>query len=201
MPWLIGTRRRGSATLALLRWEPAQDLAEFGFDGTHALTIIGRLAQQDVERLLAGELDDAVRAVVEHFARGPRQAYRLTKPAINAATLQALDKAMEREAEARPGCCSPRFHRGGNGHAAEAISAIQRLIRPKELTVVDPMHTEEHLALAMACRPFVGPAYLRARTHRSPIARPCFNFLLAPRSGFHRPHGSQGVRRLPVRHT
>jgi enoyl-CoA hydratase/carnithine racemase len=47
----------------------------------------------------AGELDDAVRAVVTHFARGPRQAYRLTKLAINAATLQALDKAMEREAE------------------------------------------------------------------------------------------------------
>jgi acetyl-CoA acetyltransferase len=47
----------------------------------------------------AGELDDAVRAVVEHFARGPRQAYWLTKLAINAATLQAVDKAMEREAE------------------------------------------------------------------------------------------------------
>lgn len=47
----------------------------------------------------AGELDDAVAATAEHFARGPRQAYALTKHAINAATLDALDDAMQREIE------------------------------------------------------------------------------------------------------
>lgn len=47
----------------------------------------------------AGELDEAVSATAQHFARGPRHAYALTKHAINAATLDALDDAMQREIE------------------------------------------------------------------------------------------------------
>jgi enoyl-CoA hydratase len=65
------------------------------------------------EAVPAGELDDAVRAAAEHFARGPRQAYWLTKLAINAATLQALDKAMEREVEGQARLLgSPDFTEG-----------------------------------------------------------------------------------------
>ncbi|MBD0323198.1 MAG: enoyl-CoA hydratase/isomerase family protein [Aldersonia sp.] len=47
----------------------------------------------------AGELDARVDAAVQKFATGPRRALELTKRAVNAATLTALDAALERERE------------------------------------------------------------------------------------------------------
>lgn len=47
----------------------------------------------------SGELDAAVRQALDHFTDGPRKAFALTKHAINAASLDLLGAAMEREAE------------------------------------------------------------------------------------------------------
>jgi enoyl-CoA hydratase/carnithine racemase len=63
--------------------------------------------------LPSGWLDHAVRDIVDHFVRGPRQDYASTKHAINAATLQALGEAMEREVDGQARLLqSPDFMEG-----------------------------------------------------------------------------------------
>jgi enoyl-CoA hydratase len=53
-----------------------------------------------IERVVpTDELDAVVNAAVDHFVRGPRQALVFAKRAINAATLDLLSAAMEREVE------------------------------------------------------------------------------------------------------
>ena len=52
----------------------------------------------------AEALDDTVAAVTDLFVAGPRRAFAETKAAVNAAALDLLDRAMDREVDRRAGC-------------------------------------------------------------------------------------------------
>lgn len=73
-----------------------------------AMGLIDRVVSMD-------QLDSVVHQIVGHFVRGPRQAFALTKHAINAATLDLLASVMEREIDGQSRLlCSHDFLEGAN---------------------------------------------------------------------------------------
>ena len=91
---------RARATSMALRAEPVSAAAAV------AMGLIDRAVP-------VNRLDSVVQEVVDHFVRGPRQAFALTKHAINAATLDLLATSMEREIDGQARLlCSHDFLEG-----------------------------------------------------------------------------------------